>query len=165
MATPTGDDPWRLVSGGARQPELRRLYFSIDRSERSYWFGINHTNRHIWPEKFWEHDAIEVHGSIRHAYNKPIEKIRLHVEPIRVPRERFNTEATDIGGAWMEQKMVLYAHVGVPADAFYSLAESLGRGEFKEVSLTLLDLKRGRARVDGFCLEPRLTADDNLCVI
>ena len=31
-----------------RRPELRRLYFSIDRSERSYWFGINHTNRHIW---------------------------------------------------------------------------------------------------------------------
>ncbi len=64
----------------------------------------------------------------------------------------------------MEQKTVLYAHVGVPADAFYSLAESLGRGEFKEVSVTLLNLKRGRARVDGFCLEPPLMAVDDLCV-
>jgi hypothetical protein len=48
-----------------RKPELPRLYFSIDRSERSYWFGINHTNRHVWPEKFWEHDAVELYGSIR----------------------------------------------------------------------------------------------------
>jgi hypothetical protein len=65
----------------------------------------------------------------------------------------------------MEQKTVLYARVKVPDDAFYSIAECLGRGGFKEVSITLLDLKRGKARVDGFCLEAMLTPDDDLCVI
>ena len=144
---------------------LRRLYFAIDHADRSYSYGINHSNRKVWPEHFWEHDSFEVHGPIRHAYDKPIERIRLHVGPIRIPRERFNAEATCIGAAWMEERTTLYVGVEVPADAFYSLAEGVGRGVFKEVSITLLDLKRGKARVDGVCLEAKLTADDDLCVI
>lgn len=156
-----------MTRAKSRRPQLglRRLYFSVERTDRSYWFGINHSNRKVWPEHFWEHDAFDVHGLIRHAYDKPIEGIQLHVEPIHVDRERLNPEADCIGVAWMQQKTVLYASVQVPADAFYSLAECLGRGAFKEVSITLLDLKRGRARVDGFCLEAMPTAEDDLCVI
>jgi hypothetical protein len=71
-----------------RKQDLRRLYFSVDRTDRSYWFGINHANRRVWPDRFWEHDAVDVHGSIRHPYDKPIEAIHLHVEPLRIERGR-----------------------------------------------------------------------------
>lgn len=147
------------------EPGLRRLYFSVDRVDRSYWFGINHTNRKVWPDRFWEHDAVDVHGFMRHPYDKPIETIQLHIEPLRIERERFNPEASCIGVAWMEQKTVLYARIELPADAFYSVVEGLGRGAFKEASITLLNFKRGKAHVDGICLEAQLTAEDDLCVI
>ena len=65
----------------------------------------------------------------------------------------------------MQEKTVLNATAQVPDDAFYSVADCLGRGGFKEICLTLVHFKRGKGRIDGFTLQATQTTEDELSVI
>lgn len=138
-----------------RRPTLQldRFSFAVERTCRSYSFGVNRGNRKAFPDNPNEFDVVEIHGTLRTRTDRPLRYCEIRVYRSDVSLDKMAHDTESIGFADTRHRVTLDAGVWLPFDAFYSVAAALGRGEIREVEVTVRDMKRGRGPVDGVRFE------------
>jgi hypothetical protein len=143
-------------------PLFESLYFQISSAKRAYAYGIEHGSFEPRPRPAtYERESVVVSGSIRHVFRKPVACCEIKLAGEAALEPKGDSVQRSIG--YVEfAKDTLRAYVSLPVATFRALAPDLTSGQFKEVSLRLIELKRGTALIDCIRFESDLTPSDDL---
>jgi hypothetical protein len=97
---------------------------------------------------------MEITGAIREPAGRRLERIHLDLVRARMPREQLD-RIEAIGSIKVREHGTVVALATVTADAYDSLAGALGRSEFRQLVVSVRNLKRGRGRIDGISLNAK----------
>jgi hypothetical protein len=138
------------------QDKFELFRFTMDDWYREYRFSIN---LHPWeysPGHYDEHDAIVVVGALRNRTKRKFNRGELHLLPTDTPRSKWSDEATRIGNIWVMDGC-LHASAWMASDTFYSLTPAFATGRFKEMSITVSNLRYNKGGTYGIHLDHELT--------
>jgi hypothetical protein len=147
------------------------LYCTVDGWQRTFRFGINRFRPRIeFGEKeggFKEWDHLEIFGTIQHhranrrTRPRKGQKVILWIFPTDVPRKDWREDPAAIGGVWTEQGK-LFGTMYLAADTFYSLFPCLVAGIFKELEITIRNMKYRRGDLDQIEFSPMETSIEDI---
>jgi hypothetical protein len=142
-------------------PLFETLYFQIGSAKREYAYGIEHAFPRRRPRlPTSESDSVLILGSIRHAFRQPITCCEIKLAGEDTFEATSATVQRSIGFVDFVDETVR-AYVWVPVQSLRRLASDLTQGQFKEVSLRLIDIKRRRALIDCINFESDLTPSED----
>jgi hypothetical protein len=101
-----------------------------------------------------EFDVVEIAGTLRSPTDRALRCCELRLYRAE---SSLAHDAQAIGFANTRDKVLLEVSGWLPSHAFYSVADALCRGGFKEVEVIVRDMKRGRGPVDGVRFEVELS--------
>ena len=148
---------WR--SRLSRDDRLDTFWCTLDSWKREYSWGVNWQPWEYNDESWSEIDSVTLVGTRRSASERPYRTVEVHLLPFHGTRDKIRGDLDAIGNVWTArgQSGRLFCSAFVPADAFYSLCESVTRGAFVEMAVRVRNLRRGRAVMDEISLRPELT--------
>jgi len=146
------------------------FYCTIDRWHREYHFGIKYPESRRDPNgrSFDEWDRVEIVGKIRHhsrgrmTRRRPFEVAEVWLFPIHIPRSEWEKDPQDIGNIMQANNGLLRVMIYLAAGAYYSLIHSLSTNQFKQLTVTIRNLRFSRGYVDGIQFDPEETPPEDL---
>jgi len=137
---------------------LETFWCKVGGWSRSYHFGVNWRPWEPNTKSWFEYDRLTIFTTIRSNTRRPFSLIELTLRPAVGPREHFDPELRDIGGAWTDRarKGTLLCYAYIPADVFHSLCAS-GLDQTQEVVISILNFTRGHGALSDISLNPSLT--------
>lgn len=148
-----------------------RLYCTLDGWQRTFRFGVNRfPPRREFDEKeggFKEWDHLELFGTIRYHDNnrktrsRKGRKVVIWLFPTHVPRQDWRDDPGAIGGVWTQEGK-LFGTLHLASDTFYSLFPCLMAGIFKELNITIRNMKYRRGDLDCIEFSPIETSLEDL---
>ncbi len=135
---------------------LEEYYCEIESWSRSFCWGVNRMRWEFAPDWAYERNRIVVEGRIWHIDSdirkrRKYERLSAYLFSSSSPISEWNQEANSIGGVWVEDG-ALCCGAHMPLDTFVTMVPSLVVGCFKQVVVTVLDLKYNKGRTDETCL-------------
>ena len=162
--------------GMAKKRKIRQrdtydaFYCTIDSWHREYHFGIKYPEswRSEKERSFNEWDRVEIVGKVRHhsrgrmTRRRPFEVAEVWLFPIHIPRREWEKDPQDIGGIFQASDGKLGVIIKLAAGAYYSLIHSLSAKQFKQLTVTIRNLRFSRGYVDGIQFDPEETPPEDL---
>lgn len=140
--------------------KLESYWFAIDNWYRKFSFGINHHPWEMSPGHFDEHDTITVVGRLRSQTHRKFAMGELYLLPSQVPHAEWSDETDRIGNAWIKDGK-LCCSAWIQNDAFYSLPPAFAVHRFKEMVMTVCDLRYNKGKTDFIRLHHEITELDD----
>lgn len=141
------------------QDKYEFFCFTIDDWRRDYRFGIN---RHPWelsPGHYDESDTIIIVGTLRTRTQRKFDRGNLHLLTSELPRSKWSDEATRIGNVWVRDGC-LNASAWIASDTFHSLSPALAAGRFKQMCITVSNLRYNKGGTYDIHLDHELMVLD-----
>jgi hypothetical protein len=116
---------------------------------------------------FKEWDHLELFGTIRyHKANRKTrsrrgQKVVIWISPTHIPRNDWRDDPNAIGGVWT-QAGKLFGTLFLGSDIFYSLFPCLVAGTFKEMGITIRNMRYRRGDLDCIEFSPQETSLEDL---
>lgn len=126
---------------------LETYWFTVDGWYREYRFGLNHHPWELSPGHYDEYDTITILGRLRNTTKRKLTTGELYVLPTHVPRSEWSDESNRIGNAWVKEGK-LCCSAWVHSDLYYSLPPTLSEHRFKEMVITVSNLRYNKGGTD-----------------
>jgi len=133
-------------------------------------FGVNRIPSRKGFDKergFDEWDHLELFGTIRHHYanrrkrSRKGQKIVIWLYPTHVSREDWRDDPVAIGNVWTQEGK-LFGSTYLASETFYSLFPCLVAKIFKEIIITIRNMKYRRGDLDCIEFSPNETPPEDL---
>jgi hypothetical protein len=115
--------------------------------------------------KEWDHITITTkvrhHTTTRAKSSRKFEAIEFSLRPDHELRGKFSKDAKDIGLIMFDRR-ILRAYVHLALDVYYSLIPCLATNHFKEITLSVRDLRYWRGDIQWIGFQPEETPPEEL---
>lgn len=143
------------------------FYCTIEEWQREYHFGAMIPDRKYEESGHKEWDRITITTKIRHHITNRInsrrkfEVVEFWLSPDHTLRSNWSKDAKDIGGIFSDRGL-LRAYVDLASDAFYSLIPCLVTDHFKEINVSVRNLRYSHGDIQSIGFEPKETPPEDL---
>ena len=141
---------------------LETFYSEIESWSREFCWGVNRMRWEFAPECVYERNLIAVEGRIWHIDSdirkrRKFKNMRMHLLPSRHTVQEWGEEEVDQVGAIYVKEGVLCGSAFIPEQAHATLIGSLAAGCFKEMVVTVKNLRYNKGTTDKICMNPEVS--------
>lgn len=144
-----------------------RFYCTVGEWRREYEFGAIIPERKYDESGHKERDYITIatkvmhHTTTRAKSTRKFEAIEFCLRPDHELRGKFSKDAKDIGLIMFDRES-FRAHVDLASDVYFSLIPCLAANHFKEITLSVRDLRYWRGDIQWIGFQPEETPPEEL---
>jgi len=144
-----------------------RFYCSVGEWRREYDFGAMVPERKYDDSGHKERDHITITTKVRHhtttraKSSRKFEAMDFILSPEHALREKWSKDAERIGMIFFDRES-FRAHVDLASDVYFSLIPCLAANHFKEITLTVRNLRYWRGDIQWVGFQPEETPPEEL---